>query len=166
MAVRHFSNAYDVPRLFRYADGVCRQGMPTGYADRLCQQAVTETLYGTMKRSSLLYKWSKNTLQRVCRRPMPTHLCRHTYADNLCRRPMPTHYADTLCRRPMPTTYADKLANHERHVTNIKCLAAIYTSGTHAQAHITGAASQSCGTAALHKQLRILPSKLHGRCLH
>ena len=26
----------------------------------------------------------------------------------------------------MPTTYADKLANHERYVTNIKCLAAIY----------------------------------------
>ena len=87
-----------------YADDLCRQPMPTTYADNLCRQAVPTGCHrdpiGTMKRSSLLYKWSKNALQRVCRQPMPTHLC---------RQPMPTTYADTLCRHPMPTTYADNL---------------------------------------------------------
>ena len=55
MAVRPFSNTFDRRALFRYADEVCRQGMPTRYADKLCQQAVTKTIYGTMKRSSLQY---------------------------------------------------------------------------------------------------------------
>ena len=44
MAARPFRNAYDSRTRFRYADEVCRQGMPTGYADRVCRQPFQQTL--------------------------------------------------------------------------------------------------------------------------
>ena len=116
MAMRPFRNAYDARALFRYADEVCRQGMPTGYADRVCRQAVPTGCHRDPIRDNEEIQPPIPILVRNCQeRGMPTHLCRQpmptTYADDLCRHPMPTTYADNLCRRPTPLQtprYAEK----------------------------------------------------------
>ena len=87
--------------------------MPTGYADKVCRQAVPTGCHRDHIRDNEKIQPPIPSLVRNCQeRGMPT-----TYADNLCRhlcrQPMPTTYADAyadnLCRRPMPTTYADRL---------------------------------------------------------
>ena len=124
MAVRPFRKVHDCRALFRYADEVCRQGMPTGYADRVCRQGMPtgcanrlsqRPYFGNMSRISMMlenirFVYTKHHFSMFVRvlRGMPT-----TYADNLCRQPMPTPmpttYADDLCRQPVPTPYANNL---------------------------------------------------------
>ena len=115
-----FRNACDDRALFRYADEVCRQGMPTGYADKVCRQGMPTSCANRLSQRPYFGK-------EFPREGYADALCRHTYADNLCRRPMPTTYADNLCRRPMPTPYADNLC---RQACQSQCLVKATLIGT------------------------------------
>ena len=110
MAARLFSTGNDWRRLFRYADEVCRQGMPTGYADRVCRQAVPTGCHRDPIRDNEKIQPPLQMVQKCPPEGMPT-----TYADT----PMPTTYADDLCRHPMPTTYADNLCRHALIITSL-----------------------------------------------